>query len=277
MSFVKLFGADSSVPVRTEPGQVAARLDCVGLRIGARWLVRDITLELRAGELLVVVGPNGAGKSTVLSLLAGDVAPTEGRVSLGRAGSVLELARRRAVLPQQHLMSFPFAVGDIAAMGRAPWIGTEREDDDQAAVEAALAETGMTSFADRLLPTLSGGEQARAALARVLAQRAAIVLLDEPTSALDLKHQEDVMTTARDRADAGDAVLAVVHDLQLAAAYADRLALLHEGGLVAAGPPAEVLAPDRLSRVYGLPIRVSTDTDTGEIVVAPVRAGRRLG
>jgi iron complex transport system ATP-binding protein len=275
MNLLQLFGADSSVPAGTDPGQVAARLDGVGLRVGGRWLIRHITLDLYAGELLVVVGPNGAGKSTVLSLLAGDVEPTEGTVSL--TGSTLELARRRAVLPQQHLLSFPFTVGDIAAMGRAPWTGTELEDDDAIAVDTALEQTGMTAFAGRLLPTLSGGEQARAALARVLAQRAAIVLLDEPTAALDLRHQEDVMTIARDRAGAGDAVLAVVHDLQLAAAYADRLALLHDGSLVAVGPPADVLVPDRLSHVYGLPIRVATDADTGELVVAPVRAGRRLG
>jgi len=275
MNFVRLFGADSSVPVRTDPGQVAARLDGVGLRVGGRWLIRHITLDLRAGELLVVVGPNGAGKSTVLSLLAGDVEPTEGTVSL--TGTALELARRRAVLPQQHLLSCPFTVGDITAMGRAPWTGTELEDDDPSAVDTALEQTGMTAFADRLLLTLSGGEQARAALSRVLAQRAAIVLLDEPTAALDLRHQEDVMTIARHRALAGDAVFAVVHDLQLAAAYADRLALLHDGALVAIGPPADVLVPDRLSHVYGLPIRVTTDADTGELVVAPVRAGRRLG
>ncbi|HEY0248186.1 MAG TPA: heme ABC transporter ATP-binding protein [Gryllotalpicola sp.] len=263
--------------VGAEPGTARLRAHGLGIRVDERWLVRGVDLELSSGEVLAVLGPNGAGKSTLLSLLAGDLDPSEGEVALDelavRRAAPRELARRRAVLPQQNRLSFPFTVRAVAEMGRNPWAGID-DDQDDAVVDEAIAEVDLQAFVRRVFPSLSGGEQARAALARVLAQRAGVLLLDEPTAALDLAHQEQVMAIARTLAEHGAAVLAVLHDLSLAAAWADRIALLSRGRLVAVGAPAEVLDAGLLEDVYGIPVDVFPRPVTGELIVAPRRAIR---
>ena len=224
-------------------------------------ILHDVDLDLHAGEVLALVGPNGAGKSTLLSVLSGDLAPSAGAVEIaGRAiGDYkhLELARERAVLTQENQLSFPFTVGEVVLMGRSPWARTASLDEDDEAVAEAMAATDVVHLSPRRFTSLSGGEKARASLARVLAQRTPVVLLDEPTAALDLRHQEDVMRIVRDLATAGTAVLVVIHDLSLAAAHADRIAVIAEGTVVAAGDPVEVLTEELVSRVYGLPVEVT--------------------
>ncbi|GLW89511.1 heme ABC transporter ATP-binding protein [Actinokineospora globicatena] len=248
----------------------------VSVRLGGALLVDDVSVELRAGEVLVLVGPNGAGKSTLLAALAGDLPIAGGRALLDgepvQGWRPVEAARRRSVLPQHNPVSFPFDVRSVVEMGRAPWRGTEQEDDDDTAVAEALRDTGVEHLADRAYPTLSGGEQARVALARVLAQRAPAVLLDEPTAALDVRHQELVLSLARRHARSGGGVLVVLHDLGLAAAHADRVAVLDAGKLVAVGPPAEVCTADLLSAVYRHPVEVFPHPRTGVPVVLPVRS-----
>ncbi|KOV72373.1 hemin ABC transporter ATP-binding protein [Streptomyces sp. AS58] len=274
----RITGRGRPLPVPPAPGTVALTARGLGLRMGGTWLVRDVDLDLTAGRFLAVVGPNGAGKSTLLSLLAGDQPPTSGSVRIGdlAAGEArpAEAARRRAVLPQRAVLSFPFTVADIVAMGRAPWADTGAEEEDEEAIAEALDATGMTAFAHRRYPTLSGGEQARASFARVLAQRTPLLLLDEPTAALDLRHQEQLMVTARACADSGHAVLAVLHDLQLAAAYADEIAVLSAGRLVARGEPEQVLTERLLEEVYQLPIEVFRHPATGAVMVGPRRLGK---
>ncbi|MFD9006891.1 heme ABC transporter ATP-binding protein [Streptomyces sp. NPDC059582] len=247
------------------------------VRLGTREVLRGVDVEVRAGEVLALVGPNGAGKSTLLGALAADLPAAEGVVRIhGRpaaAWSAPELALRRAVLPQAAALSFPFTVEEVVRMGRAPHTASRAAShaEDDLAVAGAMAATEVAAFAVRPFSALSGGERARVALARVLAQAAPLLLLDEPTAALDLRHQELVLRLCRERAHAGDAVVVVLHDLGLAAAYAHRVAILCAGRVAADGPPAEVFSEDLLSRVYDQPLEVLPHPRTGALLVTPER------
>ncbi|QXE37186.1 heme ABC transporter ATP-binding protein [Streptomyces sp. GMY02] len=276
MSITALFAARRrSLPAPVPSGTPLVEARDLHVRLGQREVLAGVGLAARAGEVLALVGPNGAGKSTLLAALAADLRPDRGEVRIdGRPAqewSAPELALRRAVLPQAAALSFPFPVAEVVRMGRAPWAGTPLEDEDETAVAAAMAATEVTGFAARPFSALSGGERARVALARVLAQRAPLLLLDEPTAALDLRHQELVLRICRERAAAGDAVVVVLHDLGLAAAHADRAAVLHEGGVAAEGPPAEVFGAGLLSRVYRQPVEVLPHPRTGVPLVIPER------
>ncbi|GMU80089.1 MAG: hemin import ATP-binding protein HmuV [Acidimicrobiia bacterium] len=263
-------------PDRVAPGALLLRASGVTVELGGRPVVRDVDLEVGAGEVVALVGPNGSGKSTLLGALAGDLGLAAGDVVLDGAPlhtwTPTERAMRRAVLPQHPIVTFPFTVGQIVRMGRAPWSGTAAEDDDDREVAAALDATDVREFRMRPFTALSGGEQARVMLARVLAQRTQLLVLDEPTAALDLHHQEAVLETIRRRADAGEAVLVVLHDLGAAGACADRVALLSDGQIVAIGPPEDVLVPSRLSAAYHHDVEVITHPSTGELIVLPRRA-----
>ena len=265
----------AQVPSPPTAGSVALEAADVSVIRGGREIVSHVDLVVRHGELVVLVGPNGAGKSTLMGVLAADIAPASGTASLdGRpvtGWGVRELAMRRAMLLQRIEISFPFSVLDVVRMGRSPWAGTRAEDDDDQAVAAAMVDTDVTDLAEREYPSLSGGERARAALARVLAQGTGILLLDEPTAALDLQHQEIVMGVARARAALGTAVVVVAHDLALAAAWADRVVMLERGRLVADGPPHEVLTAELLSRVYRTPVEVIAHPATGAPIILPRR------
>ncbi|MDR2454463.1 MAG: heme ABC transporter ATP-binding protein, partial [Bifidobacteriaceae bacterium] len=245
------------------PGQIAYQLRQVGYRIGRARILQGITLDVAYGRVLGLVGPNGAGKSTLLGILSGDTAPTEGAVTLDckpvRAWEPVALARARSVLLQANQVAFSFTARQVVEMGRAPWIGTPRSADDDRAVAHAIAEADVAPLAGRGFPTLSGGEKARVSLARVLAQDTPVALWDEPTAALDLRHQEDVLGIARRLAAQGRAVVIVLHDLSLAAAYADEIAIIHRGRLIDAGPPADVLTAARVEQVYHTAVRVIPD------------------
>lgn len=262
-------------PAPFTPGDVLAEASGLRVRLGGREVLAGVSLAARAGEVLALVGPNGAGKSTLLAALAADLPADEGVVRVcGRPTAqwpARELALRRAVLPQAAALSFPFTVEDVVRMGRAPWAGTDLEEDDDRVVREAMASTEVGEFASRPFSALSGGERARVALARVLAQRAPLLLLDEPTAALDLRHQELVLRLCRERAAAGDAVVVVLHDLGLAAAYADRVAVLRGGGVAAEGAPGEVFTAELLSEVYRQQVEVFPHPRTGAPLVTPVR------
>ncbi len=242
---------------------------------GGRAILEDASIQVRPSEVHALVGPNGAGKSTLFGVLAGDLTPESGSVSLD--GMPLagirprDLARRRAVLLQQNTVSFSFTVEQVVRMGRAPWARTPQEADDDAVVEEAMAATEVLGLASRAVSSLSGGERARVALARVLAQGVGVLLLDEPTAALDLRHHEDVMRLARERARSGATVAIVLHDLNAALAHADRVTLLSRGRLVASGTPAEVLTAERIEDVYGQPVEVFPHPGTGVSLVVPRR------
>jgi iron complex transport system ATP-binding protein len=254
---------------------MTARIAAVGVSvvIDGQQILTDIDLEIRAGEVLALVGPNGAGKSTLLSVLSGDLRPTRGSVTVDgrdiRDIRHIELARLRSVLTQENQVSFPFTVTEVVEMGRSPWQRTSSRDDDERAIAEAIQATDVSHLAARRYTSLSGGEKARVSLARVLAQGTPTVFLDEPTAALDLRHQEEVMSTAAGLARSGRAVVVVVHDLSLAAAYADRVALVASGRLETAGTPEEVFTAERVGRIYGLPVEVVTQNHRP--VILPVR------
>lgn len=249
------------------------RAEDVAVELDGTRVLDGVTLDVRPREVLVLVGPNGAGKSTLLGVLSGERRPSRGSVTFrGRELSGIrpaELARLRSVLTQENTVSFPFRVVEVVAMGRAPWARTLESRDDIAVVAEAMEAADIRHLADRRYTSLSGGEKARVSIARVLAQKAQTIFLDEPTAALDLRHQEDVMRLARSLADAGRAVVVVLHDLSLASAYADRLALVADGRLEAIGAPAEVLTEERVERVYGLPVELHLVA--GRPVVVPTR------
>ncbi len=217
-------------------------------------LLDAVSLEVASGEVVGVVGPNGAGKSTLLRVLAGDIEPDQGSASLVgedvSTATLQHLARLRSYVGPQNLSDVVFRVEDVVAMGRHP----DRAEADTAAdaqiVAAAMSGVDIAHLAGRVMRTLSSGEQQRVQLARAIAQQTPVILLDEPTSALDVGHQEMVMAVLRSLARDGAAVVAVLHDLNLAAVHADRVLLLDRGVAVAFGTAREVLTSDRLSAAY---------------------------
>jgi iron complex transport system ATP-binding protein len=243
----------------------------LGARIGQRAILRDITLRCEAGRVLAVVGPNGSGKTTLLRVLTGDLA-YDGSARLNgteiSSANPVDQAALRGVLAQSTQVSFPFTVLEIVRLGLANGGGDMR-------AFAALDRVGLSGFAGRMVQDLSGGEQARVHLARVLAQvwepRAATgprwLFLDEPVAALDIGHQLTVMRIARGFADGGGGVVAVMHDLNLSAMFADRMALLVDGRVAAFGKPSDVLTDHHLTRAYGCPLRVNRAPDEGPWIV----------
>jgi len=263
------------LPERRAPGETLAEARQVRVTLGGTQVLDGVDLVARAGEIVALVGPNGAGKSTLLAALTGDIDPESGAVSVDdrpiSTWSHTDLALRRAVLPQQVTVTFPFTVTDVVQMGRAPWARTPASELDDIAVRAALAEADIVALADRHVPSLSGGERARVALARVLAQSTQLLLLDEPTAALDVHHQELVLSVVRRRVADGDGAVVVLHDLGLAAAHADRIAVLANGRIIADGPPEAVLTADLLTAVYQHPIDVIRHPESGALLVLPRR------
>jgi iron complex transport system ATP-binding protein len=248
-----------------------------GYRIGQAILVDQVTLEVDELEFVSVVGPNGAGKSTLLRLIAGDLKPTSGSVSLaGQAPGDMNperLALLRAVLRGDAGDRIPFTVRTVVSLGRHPY---RRDPANSSARDAemvgdALAATGITHLADRVVSTLSTGERTRVAIARVLAQDTPVVLLDEPTTALDLGHQEATMALLHSVARRGTTVIAVLHDVNAAAAYTDRVVVMDAGKVLAAGGPAAVLTDELLSAVYREPLRVVPHPFRETPMVVPAR------
>ncbi len=231
-------------------------------RVGEATLVAGVDLEAAPGALVAGIGPNGAGKSTLLNLLAGNLRPTEGDVLLDGVNISEALPRDlsllRSMLTQREPIDIPYTAAQVVQIGRFPHRRDENNSAarDAAAVADAMATTDTTQFAARVYATLSGGEQTRVSLARVLAQETPIVFLDEPTTALDVAHQERVMAEAVHLSRQQRAVVVVLHDLNAAAIHADRIVLMDQGAVVASGRPRDVLRQDLLSDVYAQPMVV---------------------
>ncbi|MCA0405632.1 MAG: ABC transporter ATP-binding protein [Proteobacteria bacterium] len=233
----------------------------LSVSLAGRSIISPLDLEFSSGQLVVLLGPNGAGKTTLLRALAG-LQPAHGHIALEGAalGDVprAALARKLAFLPQGHHAHWPLAVREIVALGRLPHGLNDPArpgKQDRAAVERALMRMDVAHLAERAITTLSGGERARVMMSRVLAVEAPILFADEPTAALDPRHQISVVAALREEARAGKLVVAVTHDLALAARYADRIVVLDKGLVAADGPPREALADEVLRAVYGITVQ----------------------
>ncbi len=239
---------------------------------GETTILQDVSLQANQGELIAILGPNGAGKSTLLGVLAGDLIPNSGTVNFGgdQISSLTkrELALRRAVLPQQVTVSFPFSVEEVVEMGRGP----KQTGADQDLIEMAMKRVDVLEMRTRLYRSLSIGEQARVSMARILAQDTPLLLLDEPTAVLDIGQQEKLMRIVRSLVDDGRTVIAVFHDLNVAMSFADRVVLLQKGKQVATGAPRETMTAETLSNIYEHKIDVITvNDDTGPVVIPSPR------
>lgn len=241
--------------------------------LGGRTVVDTVSLRVEPGELLALVGPNGCGKSTLLSVLSGVRKPQHGHVRVGGhdvadAGH-RDLARVRALVTQHNRTDTPFTVAEVVAMGRYPWLRTADAARSPELIAEAIVRCDLTDIVDRPFTQLSGGQQARVSLARALAQATPVMMLDEPTAALDIRHQEQVLDILCEHRDCGAAILLVVHDLTLAAAYADQVALMKDGRLLACGPTREVMTSELLSRTYDHPVEILEQD--GRLIVLPKR------
>jgi len=246
------------------------------LSIGEKYLVKDVSLSIQAGEIISIVGPNGAGKTSLLKLLSGEVDPSSGNIQF--AGKPLTewplqtLATKRAVLPQLSLLNFPYTVEEVIALGRSPH--SSGKDSDNQIVQQLISEFDLEHLRESLYIHLSGGEKQRTQLARVVAQvwqnnkyESTLLFLDEPTNALDLRHQQQLRKYLRALADLGVAIFLVVHDLTAAAKISDRIMLMSLGKTIAFGEPKTVLTETSLSEVFGAQISVVANPITGELMV----------
>jgi iron complex transport system ATP-binding protein len=241
----------------------------VSVIIGGKRLLDQVSVTITPGKVMALIGPNGAGKSTLISVLAGERQPEEGGITLDGASlrtlPMISLARRRAVLLQDSSLDFAFTVEEVIELGRLPFSGTPMQLEDDVAIATAARLAGVDGFMQRSYQTLSGGEKQRVQFARAIAQvwrsrrdagDTRYLILDEPTSALDLRHQRMVLDVARRLADEGVGVLAAVHDLNLAVAYADDAVLLKLGSVLAAGGVDEVMTAPTLGSCFDIEVEI---------------------
>ena len=256
----------------------------ISVSYGEREAIRGVSLNAVPGEIVAIIGPNGAGKSSLMRALNGAHTPVRGEIFLDgrplRSFGRRAVSRRIAVVAQEAELRFPVTVMEFVLGGRYAWSsigawGWETERDVEVA-RRAVAETGLADFSARLMNELSGGERQRAVLARALATEADILLLDEPTANLDLAHQAAVLKLVRARSDQKDtAAIVVTHDLNLAAAFADRVLLLKGGRTLALGAPREVLTPEALRELFDIEVLVDAHPVTGAPRITPVHEARR--
>jgi len=252
------------------------RVENLSVAYAERQVLKDVSLDVQNGEVLALIGPNGAGKSTLMRAVSGVIPLQGGRLRTDgldlAALPSLQRARHLAVVPQAAALPPAFTVWETVLMGRTPYLNflgqVSRQDEEIS--RNALARVDALGLAERRIGELSGGEQQRVLLARALAQSTPILLLDEPTAHLDLQYQVSLLELVRGLAQRDDtAVLIAMHDLNLAARYADRLALLSEGSIKAMGTPRQVLRPDLISKVYHLPVQVVPHPFLDTLLVLP--------
>jgi iron complex transport system ATP-binding protein len=249
-------------------------LEHISIRLGKRPVLADVSLKLRRGELVIVLGPNGAGKSTLLKILTGDLKPDQGNITFdGKPLSAIparDLACERAVLSQSSSLNFPFTVLEVVRLGLEAARGGISRAEAARLLAKALHAVGLAGFEGRLYQELSGGEQQRVHLARVLCQvwagkpdGSGFLLLDEPVSNLDIRHQLQTLEAVRRHVAAGGGALMILHDINLAALYADRLVMMADGRILREGAPSAILNRGAIHAVYGVDMPVEIAPTTG--------------
>jgi iron complex transport system ATP-binding protein len=249
----------------------------ISVSFGSRRVIDGVSLEVRSGEVVALLGPNGSGKTTLLRSLNGTIPVDRGEILIDGAPiqslSRRQIARRIAVVAQENETKFPITVTEFVLAARfagGAAFGWE-SDEDTAAAEKSLRLCDLEEYSGRLMNELSGGERQRVVLARALAAETDVLLLDEPTANLDLAHQALMFTLVRDRCrNAGAAAIVITHDLNLAAAFADRVLLLKSGKLVAAGTPADVLTPENVRNVYDVQVLADANPASGKVRLTTV-------
>lgn len=248
--------------------------------VGKKKLLNHISFDARPGEMMAIIGANGAGKSTLLKLLCKEIKPSDGEIFLNQKNlttyKLEELARIRSVLSQHHTLSMSFTVKELVLMGRYPHFESKPTTADFEVINAVMEETGITCFADRDYNTLSGGEQQRVQLARVMAQiydtPNGYLFLDEPTNGLDMLYQQQILTLARNIANRGYCVICILHDINFASRYADKILMLKDGEAVALGSPLEVVTCENIHYVFNIEVQLMNCEGFDCPLVIPGRA-----
>ena len=246
-------------------------------------VVNDVSLEVKKGEFMSILGPNGSGKSTLLKTLSHIYIPDSGEIVL--MGKPLdtykrkEIAQRIAMVPQDTSLDFEFTVEEVVLMGRHPFLGRFGKEDvlDMDLAYEAMERTNTLHIKDSLITEISGGERQRVFIAKALAQNTSIMLLDEPTSHLDINHQIEILELLkRLNSEKELAIVLVIHDINLAARYSDRILLMKDGEIVDQGSPETVITPESIENTYGMKVVVETNRYTGHVTVTPIEVKRRL-
>lgn len=240
------------------------KVENISYQVGNKEILKDVTFDLEGGKLLAILGPNGAGKSTLLKLLCREVKPASGTITFDRIDlnlySIKDLAKMRAVLMQQNTLSLLFTVKELVLMGRYPHFENKATLADIEIVNAVLEETGVTHLASRNYHTLSGGEQQRVQLARVIAQiydqPKGYLFLDEPTNGLDLLYQQQILQLAKNMALKGYTVISILHDINFASRYADKILLLKNGMVINFGNPKEVVSCENIHSAFNVDVKL---------------------
>jgi len=253
------------------------QMNDVHFAVKGKALLSNVNFHAKPGEFWAVIGANGAGKSTLMKLLSKEYAPTSGSITFRgkdlKKYKLKELAQERAVLAQQNLITLSFTVLEIVLMGRYPFYDTQPTQRDLEIVDLCLKKIGIADLKNRLFPTLSGGEQQRVQVARTLAQiweiKEGLILLDEPTTGMDLLHQYETFQLAKEMTERGFGVVAVVHDLNLALQYADKVLMMKSGEAYANGSPEVVLTEENIKAAFGLAVRIIHHDHTQFPIIVP--------
>ncbi|AKB85875.1 heme ABC transporter ATP-binding protein [Methanococcoides methylutens] len=244
------------------------------VKYGTRQILNQVDLQAEEGKFVGIIGPNGSGKTTLVKTINNIIKPTAGSITIdGRSiddMSSVEIAKNIAMVSQVISINFEFTVEDVVLMGRTPYIKGAETHEDMEIVQDAMEKTKILHLKDRFVTQLSGGELQKVIIARALAQNPKILILDEPTSHLDITNQIDILSLVKDASRKGMIVIAVIHDLNLAAYYCDKICLIRDGDLISSGTPKEVLTPSNIKTTYNIDVEVINNIITNSLYVIPL-------